>query len=660
MDEDTGELKLLKTPTTQWPVDAVASGIRQLHDEYAVDPAGIKFFSHGTTLALNTLLQRSGVPVGVLTTQGFRDILELRRLRLPKTNDLLVARPVSLVPRRHVREVRERILANGQVYIPLQRENVEEEASRLVEDGVQAIAICFLHAYRNPEHEQQAKAWVTAKFPQLYVCTSSEIWPQQREYERSLISVMNAHVGEQMRAYFSSLKGRLQEAGLSCHVFSTKSNGGIMSTAMASQRPVETMLSGPAAGVIGAAYIGEMIGEKQLVTLDMGGTSVDMAVIEAEIPFSTENTVGDFPVIMPAVDVSSIGAGGGSIAWLDNDGVLKVGPQSAGATPGPACYGHGGELPTITDAYLMVGILNPDNFLGGRMKLQPALAQAAIDSVGSRLGLSTQETADAILQVATSKIYAELLPQMARRGADPRNFSMLAFGGAGPTHVFMLARDLNLRRILIPPTPGLLCALGCLVADLRADFVASVWRNCDEMSDAELKQIYTNLEAQAREWIASELVETEGIYFVRSADMCYTGQSFEVNVPFPQQQEFNSTLAEAATWMHNHYERIYGYADRKARLRLLDARIQIVGKTPKPVLKTFQAQPGASGAVGARRIFDNGGFVEAQVFQRASLAPGWETRQCAIIEQYDSTVYIPAGFRVSVDEHYNLIGERLA
>jgi N-methylhydantoinase A len=660
MNEVTGELKLLKVPTTRWPVEAVIAGIEVLHKQYQVEPSEIGYFSHGTTLALNTLLQRSGVPVGMLTTKGFRDILELRRLRLPKTNDLLVARPISLVPRNHVREVDERILANGQIYVPIRQEDVIEQASQLVAAGIQSLTICFLHSYRNPVHEQLAKQWIKKQFPDLYVCSSSEIWPQQREYERSLISVMNAHVGKQMQAYFYSLDDQLNQLGLRCRIFSTKSNGGVMSARTASERPVETMLSGPAAGVIGAAYVGNLIQDKQIVTLDMGGTSVDIAVIQGEIPYSTENTVGDFPVIMPAVDVSSIGAGGGSIAWLDRDSVLKVGPQSSGANPGPACYGRGGVMPTVTDAYLTVGILNPDNFLGGQMKLDPSLAREAINSIGNKLNLDPYQTSDAILKVATSKIYAELLPQMARRGADPRDFSILAFGGAGPTHVFMLARDLHIRRVIIPPTPGLLCALGCLVADLRSDFVASIWKECDLITDDELNGIYRQLELKAREWLAGESVELEQIYFIRSADMCYTGQSFEVNVRFPIVNEFDFSVSQMERFFFDQYERVYGYADRNARVRLLDSRVQIVGVTPKPTLKIIhQPSKVLNSREHVRSIYDSGSFVKAKIFKRETLETGWETDGFAVIEQYDSTIYVPEGFHVYVDSQLNIIGERL-
>ncbi|TMI82468.1 MAG: hydantoinase/oxoprolinase family protein, partial [Bacillati bacterium ANGP1] len=421
LDPGTGKSHLLKVPSTHSSAEAIAAGLEELRKRHHIALSQIAYFSHGTTLAVNTLVQRSGAKVGVLITRGFRDVLELRRLRLPKANDFFVPRPISLVPRRYVKEVDERITADGQIYIPLQREDVVRRAQELVNEGIEALAICFLHSYRNPAHEILAKRCVEALHPRLYVCTSAELWPQQREYERSLVSVINAYVGERMRSYLNALEEDTRKLGVACRIFATKSNGGVMNARSGAERPVETLLSGPASGVIGAVHLGRLLGDDRLVTFDMGGTSVDIAISQGSIPYSTENTVGDFPVILPAVDVVSIGAGGGSIAWTDMEGVLKVGPQSAGADPGPACYGRGSEAATVTDAYLVLGIVSPDNFLGGQMKLHPDTARAAIERVGKRLGLNSYETADAILQVATSNIYAAMLPQMARRGVDPRD-----------------------------------------------------------------------------------------------------------------------------------------------------------------------------------------------------------------------------------------------
>jgi N-methylhydantoinase A len=469
---------------------------------------------------------------------------------------------------------------------------------------------------------------------------------------------MNAHIGSRMREYLGSLQGALAERGVTCRVFSTKSNGGVMTAANASERPVETLLSGPASGVIGSAFLGKLIGEPRLITLDIGGTSADMSVIDGAVAHSTENTVGEFPVIMPAVDVSSIGAGGGSLAWVDREGVLKVGPRSAGAVPGPACYGRGGLEPTVTDAYVVSGILNPGRFLGGTLTLQPELAHNALARLGQQIGLSAAETADAVLRVTTSMLYAELLPELARRGADIREFSLLAYGGAGPTHAFMAAREVPIQRVIIPTTPGTMCALGCLVADLRADFVSTIWQDCADLSNVDLRNAFAALDAQAMRWLQDQAVDVEQTYLVRSADMCYVGQSFDINVPLPEEL----TLSGAVTRFHERHTAIYGHSDAAAAVRLMTARVQVVGVTPKPQLGHIAADGlGASAPrLQSREVRENGSTVLAQVFARSALRTGDSIRGPAIIEQYDTTTYVPDGFEVGVDPWLNLIGEKLS
>ncbi len=657
MNEENGQLVGLKVPSNrQHPEDAIIEGLKQLHERHGIDPAAIAYFSHGTTLGVNTLLERDGAEVGLLTTKGFRDILELRRLRLPKANDLFFPRPRALAPRRRVAEIDERLTQNGEVLIPIRRDNVIDGARQLIRQGARNIAICFLHSYRYGRHEQQAKAWILEEFPDAYVITSSELWPQQREYERCLVSVINGYIGARMRTYFETLQVKTRQAGLQCRIFSTKSNGGVMGVEAAGERPVETMLSGPASGVIGAAYVGKVIGDQKLITIDMGGTSVDMAVVDGEIPYSTENTIGDFPVLLPAVDVSAIGAGGGSVAWMDAEGVLKVGPRSAGARPGPACYGRGGVEPTVTDAYAALGIVSPRGLLGGEMKLDIDKAVAALSTLGDKLGKTAEATADAILQVATANIYAELVPQLARRGVDAGEFSMLAYGAAGPTHVFMLARELNMRRVLVPPTPGLLCAMGCLVSDLRADFVRSLWQKTEELSEQTLRSCFADLEKDAREWLADQHVDVLQTQLIRSADLCYDGQSFELNVVFPDEP---LSVASLERWFHDRYELVYGFADRSNPVRILEARTQIVGLISKPnfdKLRPFATS--TKEPVTQRRIYEQGKELKAAVYQRSSLNPGDVFAGPAVVEQYDTTVYVPEGFRVSVDRWYNLVGER--
>ena len=656
-EENTGALTALKVPSNrQDPEEAIIIGLEALRDRHGVSPASISHFSHGTTLGVNTLLERDGAEVGLLVTEGFRDLLELRRLRLPQANNLYAPRPQALAPRRRVAEIRERVGYDGDVIVPIKLENVIEQARILVEQGADNIAICFLHSYRHGEHERLAREWILEEFPDAYVIASSQLWPQQREYERGLISVINGYIGARMRRYFSTLHRKMAELGVTTRIFSTKSNGGVMGLDAAGARPVETLLSGPASGVIGANFIGKLIGDEKLLTLDMGGTSVDMAVIDGAVPYSNENTVGDFPVLLPAVDVSAIGAGGGSVAWLDAEGVLKVGPRSAGARPGPACYARGGVEPTVTDAYAALGIMSPDGILGGEMELDVGKARDALNTLGERLELTIEQTADAILQVATANIYAETVPQLARRGVDASELSLLCYGAAGPTHSFMLARELNVRRVIVPPLPGLLCALGCLVADLRADFVQSLWLDSRELSNERLNKTYEQLIIEAEDWLTAQAVYVAEQQVIRSADICYHGQSFELNVIFP---DGPLTREQIETLFHDRYEQVYGYADRSNAVRILEARLQIIGHTPKPdfsSIRPFSTSERAT--VSERHLYEDGKEHIAKVYQRNSFQPGFSFHGPAVIEQYDTTIYVPEGFRATIDPWYNLIGER--
>lgn len=657
-DTSTAQFMILKVPTTpQHPSSAILNGVGELTAAGKLDVAQIDQFVHGTTLALNTILERKGAQVGLLVTRGFRDVLQLRRLRLEDPSNLNSDVPEPLIPRSAVAEVDERMRADGSVETPLDPAQLLAAAGRLVARGAQALVISFLHSYRNPAHEEQARALVTERYPDLYVCTSSEIWPQQREYERTLLSVMNAYLGRRMRDYFVDLTGEMSELGLPGPIFSTRSNGGILTATSAAATPVVTLLSGPAAGVIGAAHLARQAGLERIVTLDMGGTSADVAVVDGQPGYSTENRVGDYPVIMPTIAISSIGAGGGSIAWTDKFRVLKVGPQSSGAEPGPACYDRGGIEPAVTDAYLLLGIIDPDHFLGGTMRLNRARAEEAVGRIAEQIGRPLLETAAAIIDVATANMEAQFLPLMARQGVDPTQFTLVPYGGAGPTHAFLLARQVGIRRVMVPPTPGALSALGCLVADLRADFVSTLYSPLADLSDEQLSEAYSTLVTQAEEWLRSQEVEVESVELIHSADVRYVGQSFEITTTLPTAGAHSR--AELAEQFHRQYEQIYHYADRTAPVELVNIRVQIVGVTKKPDLHSVMAaDPSPNGAAPARRpVYLDGQMVDVAVYNRAELAPGQTVAGPCVIEQYDTTVFVPTEFVVRVDRFGNLIGE---
>ncbi len=664
LDEATGEISVLKVPSTPAePAAAVVTGVRELLRRRRLGPEAIRAFVHGTTLAVNTIIERTGAPTALLVTRGFRDILTIGRHRLPDIFDFFTELPRPLVPRAWVAEIAERTAASGRVITPTDEAEVRRVVERLSAEGVEAFAVCFLHAYRNPANEQAACRAIEAAAPDAYVSLSSELWPQMREYERGLVAVMNAYVGRKMAAYFGALERGLQGLGLDAPVLSTKSNGGVMTAREAGERPVETLLSGPAAGVIGASFVAREAGFAQTVTFDMGGTSADVAVVDGEPRYSTENHVGDFPVIMPAIDVTSIGAGGGSIAWTDADGVLKVGPRSAGARPGPACYGLGGTEPTVTDAYVCLGIIDPARFLGGTLPLDPGRARAAVERLGARLGLGVLETAESILRVATSQMYAALVPLMARKGVDLDRFALLAFGGAGPTHGFLLAREVGIRRVIVPRHPGVLCATGALVADVRRDFVRTVHGVLRGTDDAGLLDGllagFRELTEQGRRWLEAQRLEFAGTVARWTADVRYLGQSFELTVPVDEPMLADASGRAFRRAFQREYEQVYGYADERADLEVLDIRVSAVGITPKP--KPGAAPPEAGPARraerGERPLYADGALRTALVLDREGLAPGQRYRGPLIVEQYDATTFVPSGFAVSVDRFGNLIGE---
>lgn len=658
-DESGTVVATLKTPSV--PASPEAAVFQALEDlaGAGIAPPDIALFVHGTTLAVNTLIERSGARTGLLVTQGFQDILEIRRLRLENTTDFYGEKPVPLVPRDLVVEIDERMLADGRIHRPLDPGQVREAARRLAAEGATAVAVCFMHSYKNAAHEREARDLLRAEFPSLFVCASADLWPQQREYERCLVAVMNAYIGARMAGYFHHLEAGAAQRGLRAQVLSTKSNGGVMTAARAAEEPVQTLLSGPASGVIGAAHVAGLAGARRIVTLDMGGTSADVAVIvDGQPAYSTENSVGDFPVIMPAVDVSSIGAGGGSIAWLDAAGVLKVGPQSAGADPGPACYGRGGRLPTVTDAYVHLGIIAPDRFLGGQMPLNPALAELALAELGRALGLPSRAAAQAILDVTTSNMYAQFTPLMARRGVDPRDFTLLAYGGAGPTHAFLLAKEVGIGRVLVPPSPGTLCALGCIVADLRNDFVQTLYRSGGQVTDAVLENAYGELEQRGREWLREESAQgiaLDSSFVLYSADMRYEGQAFEIGVPVSGGERGDRTAIGRR--FHDVYHSIFGVSDPAAPLTFVNLRASVVGVTAK--VTRLQARAGLAGAPRGetRAVFVDGREAEAAVLPRAAVGVDRWTPGPLIVEQYDTTTFVPPGYRVRSDAAGNLVGE---
>lgn len=653
VEEKSGELVVHKVPTIpEDPVVGVLTGVEEVLTESRVQPEQIVYFGAGSTLALNTIIERSGVKTGLLVTKGFRDVLEIRRTRLPDAPSFEAARPIPLVRRALVKEVEERIAAGGSVLRGLKPASVMSGVSALIDAGVEAVAICFLHAYANPEHERAARSLIVERWPDLFVCISAEIWPQQREYERTLVTVMNAYIGPRLQKHYHRLEKGVREMGINSPLLVTQSNGGTMSLADAAENPIRTLLSGPAAGVMASVKVAREADASRTFTLDMGGTSADMSVIDGMPSFSTESSIGDFPLFMPAIAIDTIGAGGGSIAWVDDQGVLKVGPRSAGAVPGPACYDRGGTEPTVTDAYLITGILGASDLLGGAMELSRDRAENALTELGENIGLTATETAEAVIRIATANMYAEFLPLIARHGVDQREFVLVPFGGAGPTHAFLLAAEAGIGRLLVPRTPGVMCALGAALADLQMDFVRSVRF---ELSDrSALARTFAELEMQAREWLAEQGLGSRA-QFIRSADMYYHGQSYELTVELAD----DTDPAEA---FHRRYEQIYGYRNPSSPIEVLQLRVLARVPNPHPNLAPFERSTVAGETTAPvpaerRQILYGGREHEVSVYRRSDLAPGVRMAGPAVVTQYDTTIFVTPGFRFWVDTWGNVWGE---
>jgi N-methylhydantoinase A len=659
-DTRTGALIGLKIPSTPHEfAEAVRVGLDQLATEHGVDLREIGTVVHGTTIAVNTLIQRTGARLGLLVTEGFRDVLELQRLRLPNPFDLDGTRPLPLIPRARVAEVRERLRADGSVDTPLDEDGAREAVRRLAAQEVEGLVVSLLHAYREPAHERRTGALAAAVAPALPVSLSSDVWPQAREYERTALAALDAYVQPKVRRYLQGFEQALAARGVPATPHVTKSNGGIMPVAAARAQTVATLLSGPASGVIGAAYVAGQAGLPNVITLDVGGTSADIAVVEGGRPrWSTSEHVGGVPVMMPVVGVTAIGAGGGSVAWVDEVGVPKVGPQSTGAQPGPACYGRGGKDATLTDAFLVCGFLDPERFLGGRMPLRRDLADEAIARFAGPLGMTPDEAAESVVRVAVSNMYAEFTKILSRAAVDPRDFALVAFGGAGPVVGALVAREVGIPTVFVPRSPGTLCALGALSADIVNDAVRTVHARVDAAPLETLREAYDALRAELADWLARHGAGSDAATFRLAADMRYVGQSYEIEVPVEPAWLVAGGAPAIVAAFHRAHERAFGHADREAPAEIVNLRVQLRAGRPRVPLAEAPAAAGPATPRTTRRIWLDGHRAEASVFDRATLGRGARLVGPAIVEQPDTTVLVPAGHLAEVDRLGNLLLRR--
>ena len=647
-----------KIPSTpDRPDVAIIEGIATVLAEHGLDAGNVIRLSHGTTVGTNALIQRKVGKVAVVTNQGFRDLLEIGRQVRPKVYDIHLDFPKPLVPRRLRLEVRGRRRADGSAHVPLDEDGVREAGRRLASEGIDCVAVCFLHSYAYPEDEERAVEILREVLPDsVYVLSSTEVYPEFREYERFSTAVLNGALLTVVDAYLDRFSDEVARLGVPAEPKVSQSSGGLMSVHMTRKLPIRACLSGPAAGVLGAAHRAPAAGFRNVITLDIGGTSADVSVLIDGAATEVHNRMlAGFPLRLPALDVNAVGAGGGSIAWIDVDGLLKVGPQSAGAHPGPACYGLGGVEATLTDANVLLGRLNDQALLDGRMQIRRDLAEASIGHLAEELGLDLMETARGIIRVACATVVKAIRPLSVERGYDPADFCLFPFGGAGPLLATEIARDLGIKTIIVPPSPGILCAEGLLNSDLTADFVMTALMPLREDSHDTLNAMRRELRQKVEDWFGHEAVLADQRRVQWTAEMRYRGQNYELSLPLEDGDLGAEDCEGLVATFHAAHKRSYGFHSKTETVEFVNLKVKAVGLYDKPPLPTLAERPDAEPASRRRTFFTTGTWYDTPVFQRDSLAAGQALTGPAIIEQLDATTLIFPGDRGVVDAWGNLI-----
>lgn len=661
-DDQAARVFRAKTPST--PQDqsiGIMAGIDLISKTAGISPDEIELILHGTTVATNAVLEGKGARVGLLATEGFEYTLHLAKSWTPGPlfGWIIMEKPDPLASLDDTRAIRERMDARGHVVVPLDIEHARKVIDELCRSGIEALTISLMHSYANPDHERQLKALVAERFPDLPVSLSSEILPEFREYDRMITTVMNDYVRPVMRRYISRLEGRLRDAGSGSRLHIVRSDGGLMSAAAASERPVHTVLSGPAGGVVSTAMIARQTGRQRLLAFDMGGTSTDVSVIlDGQPTISRSTEVGPFPAKVPALDVRSVGAGGGSIADLSElTKSLRVGPRSAGAVPGPACYSRGGIEPTVSDANVVLGYL-PQKLLGGAMELDIDAARRAVERVAGPLGLTTEVAAQGILHIANEVMLGALRVITVQRGLDPRDFGIVAFGGAGPLHANALAQVLGCYPVLVPPSPGVLSALGFLQSEFKNEFVRTFIGSIADLPPGAVTRIFKELRDQALLWLDREEI-AEGDRRLRfSLDMRYEQQGFEVTVEAPELIDGDGTLDAAIERFHAMHERLYGVTF-EVPVELVALRVVATGATrevmPSDAEESRSGGDVADAVIAREPAFFNGAWSDIPHYERDLLSVGVSLTGPAIIRQYDTTTVLLPGHRAEIDLHGNIL-----
>jgi N-methylhydantoinase A len=652
-DHEDGNVLYAKSPTTY---GNFVEGILECFDKVKLEPKTANFVNHGTTLVINSLIQRKGAKAALVTTKGFRDLLEIARGNRPDPFDLHYRRDEPLIPRPLRLEVTERIGSKGEIVTPFDVAALTPLADKMKSLGVEAVAIFFMNSYANPEHEQKAAETLRALLPGIYVTYSTEVTREWYEYERTSTVAANAYVGPQVNRYVRQLESDLETKGFGGSLFMMGSNGGLLSVERTCKQPVGLVESGPIGGCIGAGAYAEVLGFRNVIAFDMGGTTAKCALVE-DGRFSVESIyyaggyVKGFPIKAPVINIVEVGSGGGSIAWLDQQNRLHVGPQSAGSTPGPACYGNGGSEPTVTDANLVLGRLNPAHFLGGELKLDVEAARQAVGRIAGPLGYSGTDglirMADGIIALATVIMAGAIKQISVEHGLDPREFVLFCYGGGGPLHAGALARELSIPTVVIPPEPGNFSAVGMLLADARLDLSKTFTGVLNEQTVASLQGLFAEMEQEARAALKRDFGAGE-VIFEHHAEMRYTGQRHNIKVPISDRDD--PTVIRQA--FDRDYKRRYGHTDARAAAEFQALHLSAFTHLRRPELKRLPRGASAAGRSASRSVYFGaaGGMLDAEVYERTSLAAGFKAQGPALIEEYGSTTLIWRGDRFEVGE----------
>jgi N-methylhydantoinase A len=658
--DDQGQVYRSKAPTTP---DDLVRGIQDCLRVAKLGVAGAKFFVHGSTVTINAVLERKGARTGLITTKGFRDVYEIGRGNRPEGYNLFFKRPVPLVSRDLRLEVDERLYASGDLLKPLDEESALVVIDALKAAAVESVAVCLLHSYANPIHEQRVGELLRQRFPQAYVSLSHEILREFREYERTSTTVLNSYVGPIVSRYLVSLEKMLGDAGFSGTFRVMQSNGGVMSAETAMKMPVTMMESGPVAGVIAAAHLGEQLNCRHIISFDMGGTTAKASLIKDFHPEVTSSYyvggyVSGHPMMLPVVDLVEVGNGGGSIAWIDASGGLKVGPQSAGAMPGPACYGRGGTEPTVTDANLVVRRIGPEYFLSSGIRLQQEkAAQAIAEKIGKPLGLSLEEAALGILTIANFNMSLAVRAVSVEKGYDPRDCALVPSGGGGALHAIAIARELSVPRVIIPPMPAHFSAFGMLIADLKHDYVQTFVRELTETTGAEIADAFASLEESATTTLTEEGARQEQIILRRFLDMRYRGQEYTLPVPVREDLraigDFNSIRSRFDQLHQEHY----GHSAPKEPVMMVNLRLSALGRLENRLQLASFSSDGDKGERGKRAIIFDGGQrpVDCPIFLRSGFNPGDRLDGPAVIEEHGATILLYPKDKMQVNEFGHLV-----